>query len=137
MKRTKVVDALKSTDYGKEIVVKGWARSHRSSKAVDFIALNDGSTIKNLQVVVDPSAVDAEELKSITTGACIGVEGTLVESQGKGQTVEVQAKKIVIYGLCPNDYPMQKKRSELRVYAPVRSHASAYQYFRCCVPHPA
>ena len=99
MKRTKVVDALKSTDYGKDIVVKGWARSHRSSKAVDFIALNDGSTIKNLQVVVDPSAVDAEELKSITTGACIGVEGTLVESQGKGQTVEVQAKKIVIYGL--------------------------------------
>ena len=129
MKRTKVVDALKSTDYGKDIVVKGWARSHRSSKAVDFIALNDGTTIKNLQVVVDPSAVDAEELKSITTGACIGVEGTLVESQGKGQTVEVQAKKIVIYGLCPNDYPMQKKGQSfeyMRQFAHMRLRTNTF-----------
>ena len=129
MKRTKVVDALKSTDYGKDIVVKGWARSHRSSKAVDFIALNDGSTIKNLQVVVDPSAVDAEELKSITTGACIGVEGTLVESQGKGQTVEVQAKKIVIYGLCPNDYPMQKQGQSfeyMRQFAHMRLRTNTF-----------
>ena len=129
MKRTKVVDALKSTDYGKDIVVKGWVRSHRSSKAVDFIALNDGSTIKNLQVVVDPSAVDAEELKSITTGACIGVEGTLVESQGKGQTVEVQAKKIVIYGLCPNDYPMQKKGQSfeyMRQFAHMRLRTNTF-----------
>ena len=55
MKRTKVVDALQSTDFGNEILVKGWVRSHRSSKAVDFIALNDGSTIKNIQIVVDPS----------------------------------------------------------------------------------
>ena len=59
MKRTKVVDALKSTDFGKEINVKGWVRTHRSSKAVDFIALNDGSTIKNIQVVVDPAKFDA------------------------------------------------------------------------------
>ncbi|MDK7740707.1 OB-fold nucleic acid binding domain-containing protein, partial [Veillonella nakazawae] len=88
MKRTKVVDALSSTDFGKEIIVKGWVRSHRSSKAVDFIALNDGSTIKNIQVVVDPSSIDEETLKSITTGACIGVTGLLVESQGKGQTSE-------------------------------------------------
>lgn len=69
MKRTKVVDALKCTDFGKDINVKGWVRSHRSSKAVDFIALNDGSTINNIQVVVDPATVDAETLKSITTGA--------------------------------------------------------------------
>lgn len=109
MKRTKVVDALSSTDFGKEIIVKGWVRSHRSSKAVDFIALNDGSTIKNIQVVVDPSSIDEETLKSITTGACIGVTGLLVESQGKGQTSEIQGKDIVIYGLCPSDYPMQKK----------------------------
>ena len=86
MKRTKVIDALRSTDYGKEIEVKGWVRSHRSSKAVDFIALNDGSTIKNIQVVVSPDQFDADLLKQITTGACIGVSGTLVESQGKGQT---------------------------------------------------
>ena len=120
MKRTKVIDALKSTDYGTDINVKGWVRSHRSSKAVDFIALNDGSTIKNIQVVVDPSTMDAEELKSITTGACISVVGVLVESQGGGQAVEVQAKEIEIYGLCPTDYPMQKKGQSFEY---MRQHA--------------
>ena len=109
MKRTKVVDALKSTDFGKEINVKGWVRTHRSSKAVDFIALNDGSTIKNIQVVVDPAKFDAQTLKDITTGACISAVGTLVESQGAGQTVEVQCTQLEIYGLCGSDYPMQKK----------------------------
>ena len=86
MKRTKVVDALSCTDFGNDINVRGWVRSHRNSKAVDFIALNDGSTIKNIQVVVDPSTINADILKNITTGACISVIGTLVESQGKGQT---------------------------------------------------
>ena len=109
MKRTKVVDALKSTDFGKEINVKGWVRTHRSSKAVDFIALNDGSTIKNIQVVVDPAKFDAQMLKNITTGACISVVGTLVESQGAGQTVEIQCEQLEVYGLCGSDYPMQKK----------------------------
>ena len=109
MKRTKVVDALKSTDFGKEINVKGWVRTHRSSKAVDFIALNDGSTIKNIQVVVDPAKFDAQMLKNITTGACISAVGTLVESQGVGQTVEIQCEQLEVYGLCGSDYPMQKK----------------------------
>ena len=109
MKRTKVVDALKSTDFGKEINVKGWLRTHRSSKAVDFIALNDGSTIKNIQVVVDPAKFDAQMLKNITTGACISAVGTLVESQGAGQTVEIQCEQLEVYGLCGSDYPMQKK----------------------------
>ena len=109
MKRTKVVDALKSTDFGKEINVKGWVRTHRSSKAVDFIALNDGSTIKNIQVVVDPAKFDAQMLKNITTGACISAVGTLVESQGAGQTLEIQCEQLEVYGLCGSDYPMQKK----------------------------
>ena len=129
MKRTKVIDALKSTDYGTDINVKGWVRSHRSSKAVDFIALNDGSTIKNIQVVVDPSTIDAEELKSITTGACISVVGVLVESQGGGQAVEVQAKEIEIYGLCPTDYPMQKKGQSfeyMRQYAHMRLRTNTF-----------
>ena len=129
MKRTKVVDALKSTDFGKEIVVKGWVRSHRSSKAVDFIALNDGSTIKNIQVVVDPSTMDEEALKSITTGACIAAEGILVESQGKGQTVEIQANKVEIYGLCPSDYPMQKKGQSfeyMRQFAHMRLRTNTF-----------
>ena len=67
MKRTKIIDVLKSTEYGKEVCVKGWVRTHRSSKAVDFIALNDGSTIKNVQVVVDPTKFDEQLLKDITT----------------------------------------------------------------------
>lgn len=120
MKRIKVVDVLKSTDFGKEVVVKGWVRTHRSSKAVDFIALNDGSTIKNIQVVVDPSKVNADTLKSITTGACLCVTGTLVESQGKGQRVEIQCKDIEIYGLCGSDYPMQKKGQSFEY---MRQHA--------------
>ena len=109
MKRTKIIDVLKSTEYGKEVCVKGWVRTHRSSKAVDFIALNDGSTINNVQIVVDPTKFDEQLLKDITTGACICAEGTLVESQGAGQSSEIQATNLVVYGLCGNDYPMQKK----------------------------
>ena len=109
IRRTKVVDVLKRTDFGTIVNVKGWVRTHRSSKAVDFIALNDGSTIKNVQIVVDPSKFGEETLKQITTGSCIGVNGKLVESQGAGQTVEIQGCEIEVYGLCGNDYPMQKK----------------------------
>ena len=108
LKRTKVVDVLQRTDYGTLVNVKGWVRTHRSSKAVDFIALNDGSTIKNVQVVVDPAKFDESLLKKVTTGACISVVGELVESQGAGQTSEIQCKELDIYGLCGSDYPMQK-----------------------------
>ena len=129
MKRTKVVDALVSTDFGKDINVKGWVRSHRSSKAVDFIALNDGSTINNILIVVDPSLVDADLLKSITTGACLSVVGTLVESQGAGQASEIQCKEIEVYGLCPGDYPMQKKGQSfeyMRKYAHLRLRTNTF-----------
>ena len=115
MKRTKIIDVLKSTDYGKDVCVKGWVRTHRSSKAVDFIALNDGSTIKNVQIVVDPTKFDEQVLKDITTGACISAEGTLVESQGAGQSSEIQATRLEVYGLCGNDYPMQKKGQSFEV----------------------
>ena len=115
MKRTKIVDVLQSTEYGKEICVKGWVRTHRSSKAVDFIALNDGSTIKNVQVVVDPTKFDEQLLKDITTGSCICAEGKLVESQGAGQACEIQATRLELYGLCDNTYPMQKKGQSFEV----------------------
>lgn len=120
MKRTKIVDVLRSTDYGNDVNVKGWVRTHRSSKAVDFIALNDGSTIKNVQIVVDPLKFDADTLKNITTGSCLNVVGELVESQGKGQTVEIQCKTLEIYGLCGSDYPMQKKG---QTFEYMRQHA--------------
>ncbi|MBQ7868827.1 MAG: asparagine--tRNA ligase [Prevotella sp.] len=118
--RTKVADVLKRTDYGTVVNVKGWVRTHRSSKAVDFIAINDGSTIKNVQVVVDPTKFDETQLKQITTGSCISVNGELVESQGAGQTVEIQCREIEIYGLCGSDYPMQKKGQSFEY---MRQHA--------------
>ena len=120
IKRIKVVDILKSTAYGTTVNVKGWVRTHRSSKAVDFIAINDGSTIKNVQVVVDHAKFDAEMLKMITTGACITVNGTLVESQGQGQSSEIQAAEIDIYGVCGAEYPMQKKGQSFEY---MRQHA--------------
>ena len=90
--------------------VKGWVRTKRGNKNVAFIALNDGSTINNLQIVVDLANFDEELLRRITTGACISVDGTLVKSQGAGQSVEIQAKEIVLYGEAdPNAYPLQKK----------------------------
>ena len=91
--RTKIVDLLKRTDIGAMVNVKGWVRTRRGSKQVNFIALNDGSTINNLQVVVDLANFDEEMLKLITTGACISVNGEMVESVGSGQKVEVQARE--------------------------------------------
>ena len=129
IKRTKVVDLLKSTAYGSIVNVKGWVRTHRSSKAVDFIALNDGSTINNIQIVVDPSKVDENQLRQITTGACISAVGTLVESQGAGQSVEIQCESIEIYGLCGSDYPMQKKGQSfeyMRQYAHLRLRTNTF-----------
>ncbi len=120
LRRTKVADVLKRTDFGATVNVRGWVRTHRSSKAVDFIALNDGSTIKNVQVVVDPTAFDADLLKQVTTGACISVNGLLVESQGAGQSVELQCKGIELYGTCGSDYPMQKKGQSFEY---MRQHA--------------
>ncbi|MBO5960759.1 MAG: asparagine--tRNA ligase [Paludibacteraceae bacterium] len=110
MKRTVIVDALQSKDFGNTIQIKGWVRTRRGNKNVNFIALNDGSTINNIQVVVDIAKFGEDFLKPITTGSCICVEGTLVESMGKGQSVEVQAERIQIYGTAdPETYPLQKK----------------------------
>ena len=90
--------------------VKGWVRTKRGNKNVAFIALNDGSTINNIQIVVDLAKFDEELLRRITTGACISVDGKLVKSQGAGQAVEVQAENIVLYGEAdPESYPLQKK----------------------------
>ena len=108
--RKKVAEALQMTSYGENIIVKGWVRTRRGNKNVSFIALNDGSTINNIQIVVDNANFDENELKKITTGACIGVNGVLVQSMGKGQTVEVQATSIEVYGEAdPETYPLQKK----------------------------
>jgi asparaginyl-tRNA synthetase len=129
MKRTKVIDALNSTDYDKKITVMGWVRTHRASKAVDFIALNDGSTIKNIQIVVDAGTVSEDTLKQITTGACIAVDGTLVKSPAQGQASEIHCENIKVFGLCGNDFPMQKKGQTfeyMRQYAHLRLRTNTF-----------
>lgn len=110
MKRTKIKDLIQSPTIGSEVVVKGWVRTKRGSKFVSFIALNDGSCIHNIQVVAEANRFDEEVLKKVTTGACLCVTGELAESQGKGQSFEIQAKSIEIYGTAdPDAYPLQKK----------------------------
>ena len=109
IQRTVIVDALKRTDYGAKVNIRGWVRTRRGNKNVSFIALNDGSSINNIQIVADIAKFGEEYLKPITTGACISVNGILVESMGQGQSVEVQAEEIEIYGTADNTYPLQKK----------------------------
>lgn len=99
---------------GQEVLAKGWVRTKRGNKEIAFIALNDGSTIKNVQIVVDKNAETEAILPKITTGACIGVLGDLVESVGSGQAVEIHAREITLYGPCdPVRYPLQKKDTSL------------------------
>ncbi|MBI5011224.1 MAG: asparagine--tRNA ligase, partial [Bacteroidia bacterium] len=110
MKRTKIKELLTSAKTGSEILVKGWVRTKRGNKNIAFIALNDGSTINNIQIVVDAASFDENILKDITTGSCIAVKGKLVESQGQGQHVEVNASEIELYGKSDAEtYPLQKK----------------------------
>lgn len=120
MKRTKITEVLQRQDFDTEVNVKGWVRTRRGSKSVNFIALNDGSTINNVQIVADVERFDAEMLKQITTGACLSVNGILVQSQGSGQNVEIQANTIEVLGVCGNDYPMQKKGQSFEY---MRQHA--------------
>ena len=109
MQREKVKQVLAS-ESGRDVLLKGWVRTRRGNKNISFIALNDGSTINNIQVVAENALFDEEMLKGITTGSAIGVMGNLVESQGKGQAMEVVAREITLYGTAdPEKYPLQKK----------------------------
>ena len=98
---------------GVEVLAKGWVRTKRGNKNVAFIALNDGSTINNIQIVCDLAKFPEDLMKRITTGACLAVTGSLVASQGSGQAVEIQAESIEIYGECDATYPLQKKGHSL------------------------
>lgn len=114
MKSLRIVELLRLPATGDQVVVKGWVRTKRGNKNVAFIALNDGSCVANIQVVVDLSKFDEELLRKVTTGACLRVDGPLVESVGSGQGVEVQAEKIEVYGTAdPETYPLQKKGHSL------------------------
>jgi asparaginyl-tRNA synthetase len=110
MERSKIRKLLTDPPVSGNVLVKGWVRTKRGNRNIVFIAMNDGSTINNIQVVADATVFDEAVLKDITTGACLSVEGKLVESQGKEQNVEIHASSIEIYGKCdPDTYPLQKK----------------------------
>ena len=127
--RTKVKDLLKS-EAGKDVLAKGWVRTKRGNKNVAFIALNDGSTINNIQIVVDKTPENEAVLAKVTTGACIAVWGKLVESMGGGQATEIQATAIEVYGECdPVRYPLQKKDTSfefLRTVAHLRPRTNTF-----------
>lgn len=109
-----IKEILQLSPNQQEIIAKGWVRTKRSSASVSFIALNDGSTIHNLQAVVEAEAIPEEVLKAVTTGACVALKGRLIPSQGQGQAVELQVQEIQIYGSAdPEKYPLQPKKHSL------------------------
>lgn len=126
----KKVKELLETKAGEEVLAKGWVRTKRGNKEIAFIALNDGSTIKNIQIVVDKNEQTEGILAKISTGACIGVQGQLVESVGSGQAVEIKAEAITVYGTCdPMRYPLQKKDTSfeyLRSVAHMRPRTNTF-----------
>ena len=130
MKRTEIINALQLAGEGQLINVRGWVRSRRGNKNVSFIALNDGSTIKNIQIVVDLAVFPEEQLKPVTTGSCISATGHLVASQGSGQAVEIQLTELEIYGTAdPEQYPLQKKglsMEYLRTIAHLRPRTNTF-----------
>ena len=129
MIRTKIKDLL-AMEPGREVLAKGWVRTKRGNKEIAFIALNDGSTIHNIQIVVDKASIAPEVLAKVTTGACIAVTGSLVESPGSGQAVEIHASQIEVYGECdPVRYPLQKKDTSfeyLRTVAHLRPRTNTF-----------
>ena len=130
MKSMRIAQLLRMPADGAEAVVKGWVRTKRGNKNVAFIAVNDGSCVANIQVVVDPAAIDEQTMRQVTTGACIRAEGRLVASPGSGQGVELQASSIGIYGPAdPESYPLQKKghsREFLREKAYLRPRTNTF-----------
>lgn len=133
--RTKVIDLLKHPEkvgIGNKVNVKAWVRTKRGNNTVAFIALNDGSIVHNIQIVVDIAHFDSEMLKLITTGSCLSVTGTLVESQGQGQSVEIQADKIEVYGTADVEtYPLQKKGHSMEFLREIAYLRPRTNYFGC------
>ena len=127
--RSKVIDLLKSENEQSSVLIKGWIRTLRESKAFSFIELNDGSCLSNIQIIVDNNLENYKEVVKLTTGAALSVSGELVASMGKGQKWEVQARAIEILGGAPDDFPIQKKRHTdeyLRTIAHLRPRSNKY-----------
>lgn len=129
MKRIKISDIFLNKSEGVDVLVKGWIRTIRNSKTFSFIELNDGSCLKNIQIIVEDKLINYDEVQSLTTGSSLSVQGRLVKSPGKGQDVEIQAYTIFIYQKTPDSYPLQKKRHTdefLRTIAHLRPRSNKY-----------
>lgn len=135
MNRSRIIDIIKRPEeigIGNQVCVKGWVRTKRGNSNVAFIALNDGSIVTNLQIVAEPEKFGDEIMKKITTGSCLHVEGKLVESAGKGQSVEVQAEMIEVYGTAdPESYPLQKKGHSMEFLRGIAHLRPRTNYFGC------
>ena len=132
MKRKKIAELIESSDFGSEVTLMGWVRTRRDSKGgFSFLEINDGSTIKNIQVLAQGTLVNyTQEILKLTTGCSVIVKGILVESPGKGQKVEVQATEVTVVGWAdPETYPLQKKRhsfEHLRTIAHLRPRTNTF-----------
>ena len=129
LKRTKIVDLLKFDQPQEKVLVKGWVRTRRDAKDFSFIEVNDGSCLKNIQVIANNNLDGYEEIKKVTTGSSVAIEGALIESLGGNQKFEIRADKVEIYSLAPDDYPLQKKKHTdeyLRTIAHLRPRTNKY-----------
>ena len=129
MERTKIFKLLKSDNPLEQVLIKGWVRTRRDSKGFSFIEVNDGSSLKNIQVVADEKLPNYQDIKKLTTGSAIAVSGRLVASRGGGQRWEIQANDLQIIQLAPEDYPLQKKRHTdefLRTISHLRPRTNKY-----------
>ena len=129
LKRTKIIDLLKSETTKPEVLAKGWVRTRRDAKDFSFIELNDGSSLKNLQIIAKNNLPNYNEIKTLSTGSSVAVTGALVESQGGNQKYEVVAENIEIYSIAPEDFPLQKKKHTdeyLRTIAHLRPRSNKY-----------
>ena len=129
MKRSKIFKLLKSDHPNEQVLIKGWVRTRRDAKGFSFIEVNDGSSLKNIQVVADEELSNYEDVKKLTTGSALAVSGQLVESKGGGQKWEIQADQVQVVHLAPEDFPLQKKRHTdefLRTIAHLRPRTNKY-----------
>lgn len=129
LKRTKIIDLLAADAPKEKVLLKGWVRTRRDAKDFSFIEVNDGSCLKNMQIIANNALDNYDDVKKISTGSSVAITGALVESQGGSQKYEVVAEKVEIYSLAPDDYPLQKKKHTdeyLRTIAHLRPRTNKY-----------
>ncbi len=129
LKRSKIIELLQASGPRDPVLVKGWVRTRRDAKDFSFLELNDGSCLKNIQIITNPELENYQEARNLSTGACVAVMGTLIPSPAGGQQWEIRAQAIELLGACPDDYPLQKKRHSdefLRTIAHLRPRTNKY-----------